>query len=103
KIAASAPKTLGDAEKFKESGKLSGAKSELHGTVQEGKTEAAGPIADTAAKPADTSGIAPQPATPWPPTEVGPPPPDVGAAAAAPAPHSDAEVSLAAGPRELDQ
>jgi hypothetical protein len=103
KIADTAPKNLGEAEKFKESGKLTGTKTGLHGTVQESKTSAAGPIAETTAKPADTSGIAPKPVTPLPPAETGTPPADVGAAAAVPKPRSDADVSLQAGPHEVDK
>jgi uncharacterized protein YicC (UPF0701 family) len=103
KIADIAPKTLGEADDFKASGKLDGAKNEVHGTVQEGEADAKGPIADTTAKPVDPSGIAPKPVTPLPPPEKGTPPADVGAAAATPKPRAGAEVSLAAGPRELDQ
>jgi hypothetical protein len=102
KIAATTPKTLGDAEKFKQSGKLASAKSELHGPVDKSKQEAAGPISQTATKPADASGIEPKPVTPMPPVETGAPPPDVGAAAAAPKPFGDADVSLQAGPTALN-
>jgi hypothetical protein len=102
KIAATTPKTLSDAEKFKQSGKLASAKSELHGPVDKSKQEAAGPISQTATKPADASGIEPKPVTPMPPVETGAPPPDVGAAAAAPKPLGDADVSLQAGPTALN-
>lgn len=103
KIAASAPKTLGEAAKFKEEGKLGGAKSELHGTVQDGKKEAAGPIADTAAKAPDPSGVPPKPVIPLAGPEPSPPPPDVAAGQAVPKPRPESEVSLKAGPAALDQ
>ncbi len=103
KIAATAPKTLGDAAKFKEAGKLGGAKAELHGTVTEGKKEAAGPISDTAAKAPDPSGIPAKPVTPLSGPEPSPPPPDVGAGQAVPKPRPESEVSLKSGPAALDQ
>jgi hypothetical protein len=92
KIAATAPKTLGEAAKFKEEGKLSSAKAELHGTVDDSKKAAAGPVADTAAKAPDPSGIPAKPVTPLPGAEASPPPPDVGAGQAMPKPRPEAEV-----------
>lgn len=103
KIRDTAPKTLGEAAKFKEEGKLAGAKAELHGTVQDGKKDAAGPVVDAAAKAPDPSGIPPRPVTPLPGPEASPPPPDVGAAQAVPMQRPDSEVSLKSGPAALDQ
>ncbi|CAB3778790.1 hypothetical protein LMG28614_00734 [Paraburkholderia ultramafica] len=103
RIAATAPKTLGDAARFKEEGKLGAAKAELHGTVDDGKKEAAGPIADAAAKAPDQSGIPAKPVSPLAGPEPSPPPPDVGAGQAAPKPRPESEVSLKSGPAALDQ
>ena len=103
KIKDTAPKNLEEADDFKENGKVAGIKADLQGTVKEGKKDAAGPVADSASKPADASGIAPKPVTPMPPVEAGPPAGDVGATAATPKPRSDAEISLQAGPKQVEQ
>jgi hypothetical protein len=103
KIKETAPKSLEEADNFKESGKVADVKTQLQGTVQEGKKNAAGPVAETAAKAPDPSGIAPKPVTPLPPVEPGAPPGDVGARAATPKPRSDADISLKAGPQQIEQ
>jgi hypothetical protein len=103
KIKDTAPKNLEEADNFKASGKVAGVKADLQGTVQAGKKDAAGPVADTASKPADASGIAPKPVTPMPPVEAAPPAGDVDAGAATPKPRSDAEISLQAGPQQIEQ
>jgi hypothetical protein len=103
KIKETAPKSLEEADNFKESGKVADVKTQLQGTVQEGKKNAAGPVAETAAKAPDPSGIAPKPVTPLPPVEPGAPPGDVGVTAATPKPRSDTDISLKAGPQQIEQ
>ena len=50
KIADTAPKTLEEADEFKDSGKLDAVKGEMTSKVGEGKAQAQGNIAETAAE-----------------------------------------------------
>ena len=102
KIAETAPKTLKDADEFKKNNKLAGMKSDMSTQVAQEKKESQGAIAEKTAEKPDTSGIAPKPVTPVPPTDTGNPA-DIPAAGAAPKPASEADVSLQAGPKQLDQ
>lgn len=102
KINQVAPGTLEDADQFKSRGTAGQIKSDVVGQVVASKEGAQGPIKETAEEAPNTSGVEPKAVTPQPPTEPGPPPPDIGATAAAPKPKSDAEVSLDDGPKRVD-
>jgi hypothetical protein len=103
KIAQTTPSTLKEADEFKESGKLDTVKRDMTSKVAEGKAQAQGNIAVTAQETPDTTGITPKPVTPLAPPDVGPPPADIGATAAAPKPKTEAEVSLQEGNDTLEQ
>lgn len=102
KINQIAPGTLDDADKFKSRGTAGQLKSAVVGQVEAGKEGAQGPIKQTSEEPPNTAGVEPKPVVPQPPTEAGPPPPDIGATAAAPKPKTDAEVNLDAGPKNIE-
>ncbi len=102
KISEVAPQTLKEADEFKESGKAAEIKGAVTSQVTESKDVAQGPIKQTSVEAPNTAGLLPKPVTPLPPTNIGPPPPSVGAADAAPKPKSDAEISLDASSRSLD-
>jgi hypothetical protein len=102
KIVAITPKNLEEADDFKDKGKAGSIKGEVVSTVEGGKEQAQGGIKSTTEEPPDPSVAEPKEVTPLPPTEAGPPPPDLGAEAAAPKPKTEEEVSLQAGSQELD-
>jgi len=102
KIASIAPKTLSEADDFKESGKVASVKGDLSKQADASKTQAQGDIPGKVQQAPDPSGIPPKPVTPLPATDAGPPPPNVNAAAAVPQPAPDSEVSLKAGSDSLD-
>lgn len=100
KIAAAAPKTLGEADDFKSSGKLDSVKPELASHVTAAKATSQSDIAQTTAQQPDSAGISEKPVTTLPAAEDGATP-AIAAAGAAPKPASDAAVSLQAGPQEI--
>ncbi len=102
KIADTAPKTLKEADDFKENNNLNTVKSDLNSQVAEDKKESQGPIAEKVAEPPNTSGIEPTPSTPLPPSDTGAAP-QMAAAGAAPKPAGDQDISLQAGPRQVNQ
>jgi hypothetical protein len=102
KIKETAPKTLKDADEFKKNNKLAGMKSEMSSQVSQEKKDSQGAIAEKTAEKPDTSGIEPKPVTPLPPPETGNAA-EIPAAGAAPKPANDADISLQAGPNELNQ
>jgi hypothetical protein len=102
KIAAIAPKTLGEADEFKKSGKVASIKGDLSKQAEASKSQAQGDIPGKVQQAPDPSGIPPKPVTPLPPTDAGPAPPDVGAGAAVPKPRTDGEISLQEGSEALD-
>ena len=97
------PKTLEDADEFKDSGKLDAVKQDMTSKVGESKEQAQGNIAQTVEEKPDTSGINPKPVTPLRPTDAGPAPASINAAQAAPKPKSASETSLQEGSQSLDQ
>ncbi|MBD2037672.1 DUF4157 domain-containing protein [Leptolyngbya sp. FACHB-321] len=103
KIAAAAPKTLEEADNFKESGKVGAVKGELTGQVTSSKQQSGGAIEAKVKGTPDPSGITSKAVTPLPPNPVGAPPGAVNAAQAVPKPKTAAEVSLQAGSQSLDQ
>ena len=102
KIADTAPKTLEAADKFKEENNLGSVKSDLTAQVADEKKDAQGPLAEKVQETPDTSGIDPKASTPLPPQEATPAP-HISAAGAAPKPASNQEISLDAGPKEINQ
>ncbi len=103
RIAAIAPKTLEQADEFKESGRLDTVKGHLTTQVAKDKAQAQGALSEKVAEKPDTTGIEPKPVKPLPPAAAGPPPPDLAAAQAAPKPKTASEVSLQEGSKALDQ
>ncbi|MBW4643003.1 MAG: DUF4157 domain-containing protein [Goleter apudmare HA4340-LM2] len=103
KIAAIAPKTLKEADEFKDGGKVGNLKGDLTGQVNTSKKQSQGAIESKVKAPPDPSGITPRTATPLPPAETGAAPAAIGAAQAAPKPKTAQEVSLQEGSKSLDQ
>ena len=102
KIEDTAPKTLEAADDFKTNNNLNSVKSDLNGQVANEKKESQGPLTEKVEAKPDPSGIDPKPSTPLPPPETGAPP-QIAAAGAAPKPASNQDISLDAGPKELDR
>ncbi|MFG2333294.1 hypothetical protein ACGFMM_27230 [Streptomyces sp. NPDC048604] len=101
-IAAKAPKTLDEADKFTESGKTDDIKSQVSGQVKTGKEGSAKDITEKTAKAPDESKAVEKPVTPLP-GQPAPPtlaPPDPKAAAVAKAPPEQTDLST--GPKETD-
>ncbi|WP_328395501.1 hypothetical protein OHS70_09035 [Streptomyces sp. NBC_00390] len=101
-IAAKAPKSLDEADKFTQSGKTDEIKSQVSGQVKAGKEGSAKDITEKTAKAPDESKAVEKPVTPLsgqpaPPTLA---PPDPKAAAVAKAPPEQTDLST--GPKETD-
>lgn len=103
KIAASAPKTLKEADNFKESGKVGALKGELTGQVSTSKQQSQGAIADKIKGDPDPSGIKSKDFTTLKPNNPGAAPTGINGAQAAPKPKSAGEISLQAGSQSLDK
>ncbi|XHX78803.1 MAG: DUF4157 domain-containing protein [Stenomitos frigidus ULC029] len=103
KIAASAPKNLQEADKFKESGKVGAIKGELTGPVDTSKQQSQGAIEAKVKGTPDPGGIESKAVTPLPPNSVGAPPTGIDAAQATPKPKTAAETSLQEGSQSLDK
>ena len=104
RIKATAPKTMKDAEKFKQEDRLGAVKGELGSQVTDEKAATEKPLAEQAAAEPDTASVEPKPTTPLPPADAGPEPPDVGAAKAVPKAkgESELEAPLAAESASID-
>ncbi|GGW22743.1 hypothetical protein [Streptomyces xantholiticus] len=101
-IAAKAPKSLDEADKFTRSGKTDEIKSQVSGQVKAGKEGSAKDITEKTAKAPDESKAVEKPVTPLP-GQPAPPtlaPPDPKAAAVAKAPPEQTDLST--GPEETD-
>jgi Domain of unknown function (DUF4157) len=103
KIAASAPKTLEEADNFKKSGKVGALKGELTGQVGTSKQQSQGAIADKIKGAPDASGIESKAVSSLPPNSAGAAPPGIDGAQAAPKPKTAAEISLQAGSQSLEK
>ncbi|NJP46560.1 hypothetical protein [Actinacidiphila epipremni] len=101
-VAAQAPKTLDEADKFAASGKADAIKGEVAGQVTAGKAASAKDVADKTAAPPDPSRAVDKPVTPLPPPAAtpAPAPPDARSAAVAPAPAE--QTDLSGTPRRTD-
>lgn len=104
KVDAAAPKTLEDADKFKDEGLLGKIKDTLSGEAKTAGESAAAPIADKAEQEPDASSITPRESTPLEAPDSGAPP-QIDAGAAKPKPKPDSEVSgpMQAESQNLDQ
>jgi hypothetical protein len=87
-----APKTLEEADNFKDNDKLSGVKAQMSDTVAEGKAASRGPLEEKKNEGPNLKGVEPKPVTPIPEPDPGAPPPGVGAAEAAPKAKTKSEV-----------
>ncbi|MEU6347248.1 hypothetical protein ABZ883_40650 [Streptomyces sp. NPDC046977] len=101
-IAAQAPKTLDDADKFAASGKADAVKEQVAGQVTAGRQNSAKDITERTAAAPDPSKAVEKPVTPLPaqPAPPVPVPPDARAAAVAPAPAEQTDLST--GPQRTD-
>jgi len=105
KLAGLAPKTLKEAEDFKDSNRLASVTSDLTQQFERGQEQSLGPIEAKVEEAPDPSGIDTPRVDPLEPPAVGDPPPEVGAAQAVPRPKLEATVAapFQAGSQELDQ
>ncbi|WP_336344124.1 hypothetical protein [Halalkalicoccus ordinarius] len=93
RLETTAPRTLEDADEFAESEALASVKRDAVDTVETEASSVQAPIEETARETPDTSSVEPKPTEPLQSPDVGSPPPDVGAARAAPKPKPETEVS----------
>jgi hypothetical protein len=101
-IEAKSPKTLKEADKYKESGKAGEVKGEVKGMVSQGKEGSAKAIETAAAAPPDQSKAVPKEVTPLQEESPGQPV-SIPAAGAVPKPAPAEQVNLEAGKHEADQ
>ncbi|GLW90575.1 hypothetical protein Aglo03_13910 [Actinokineospora globicatena] len=102
-IAAQAPKSLDEADKFGDSGKADAVKGQVQGQVSSGKEASAGAIESTTAAPPDTAAAKEKPVTPLRPDQPSQAPPPPNAANAVPATAPASATDFSAGPKQVDQ
>ena len=102
KIDKTAPKSLEDADNFKDNNQLGAVKTDLTAQVGNEKKESQRPLAEKLEQNPNAKGIDPKPFTPLAPLET-PALLHIPAAGAAPKPASDQDISLQAGPKAIDQ
>ncbi|KYG02866.1 hypothetical protein BE21_54080 [Sorangium cellulosum] len=94
------PKTLEDADNFKNDNSLGGVKEDITKEVDQGKDKTVGPVEQKNQETPSEADLSPKPVSP-----LEPAPPaarkDLGAARAAPKPRTPAEVSFDRGPKQL--
>jgi len=105
KVNQAAPKTLEDADKFKDNNLLSSVKGDMSNQAKETAEQAAGPVAEKTQEAPDTSGIESKQVKPLEQPDAGSTPGDIGAAQATPKPKPESEVSapMQAESQKLDQ
>ncbi|MEQ9235910.1 eCIS core domain-containing protein [Coleofasciculus sp. E2-BRE-01] len=105
KVNQAAPKTLEDADKFKDNNLLSSVKDNMSNQAKETAEQAAGPVAEKTQEAPDTSEIEPKQVKPLDQPDAGSTPGDIGAAQATPKPKPESEVSapMQAESQKLDQ
>ncbi|MEA5605363.1 eCIS core domain-containing protein [Nostoc sp. UHCC 0252] len=105
RIADMAPKTLEEADEFKNNNKLDSVKGDLSGKVDEQQKASQQPLEEKAKETPDTSGIESKKVTPLPQTNSGTPPSDIDAKKAAPKSKgkSQVEAPLQEESKKLDQ
>ena len=101
-IADAAPKNLDDADKFAESGKADGVKSQVMSQVTTGRDTSVRGVRDETARTPDASAGKDKPVTPLAPEPAAATPP-VDGAAAMPGPAPAEQVNFAGGPAQVDQ
>ena len=101
-IEAKSPKTLTEADKYKESGKAGEVKGEVKGLVTQGKDGQAKDIEAATEAPPDQSKAVPKPVTPMAPEQPGQVAP-IPATGAVPKPAPAEQLNLAAGKHEANQ
>ena len=101
-IEAKSPKTLKEADDFKESGKAGEVKGEIKGMVSQGKEGQAKDIETATAAPPDQSKAVAKPVTPMPPEQPGQTVP-IPAAGAVPKPAPAEQLNLEAGKQEANR
>jgi hypothetical protein len=92
RIQALAPKSMKEADEFKEQDKLRGMKGEMQTKVGQEKSVSQDPLKQATEAAPDPSGIAPKEVSPLPAAEPGAAPKDIGAQGAAPKPKAASEV-----------
>lgn len=102
RIEAQAPKSLEEADKFKEGDKLGGIKDQAKGKLAAEKEKSRAPVKEASEQAPDTGGIKPKEVTPLKPAQPGAAPPPVGAGAAAPKAKGRAEVEAPIKERTAD-
>jgi hypothetical protein len=100
-IEAKSPKTLKEADAYKESGKAGEVKGEVHGLVTQGKEGQTKDVETATTAPPDQSKAVPKPVAPMAPEQPGVTT-SVPATGAAPKPAPNDQLNLAAGPRAAD-
>ncbi|MFW5766054.1 MAG: eCIS core domain-containing protein, partial [Coleofasciculus sp.] len=105
KVNQAAPKTLEDADKFKDNNLLSSVKGDMSNQAKETAEQAADPVAEKTQEAPDTSGIESKQVKPLEQPDAGSTPGDIGAAQATPKPKPESEVSapMQAESQKLDQ
>ncbi|MDZ7963402.1 MAG: DUF4157 domain-containing protein [Nostoc sp. DedSLP03] len=105
RIADMAPKTLKEADEFKNNNKIDSVKGDLSGKVDEQQKASQQPLEEKAKETPDTSGIESKKVTPLPETNAGTPPSDIDAKKAAPKSKgkSQVEAPLQEESKKLDQ
>ncbi|MBD2136528.1 DUF4157 domain-containing protein [Anabaena sp. FACHB-1237] len=105
RIADMAPKSLQEADEFKNNNKIDSMKGELSGQVKEEQKKSQGTLEEKTQEPPNTNGIEAKQVTPLPPPEPGTPPSNIGADKAAPKPKTQSEVEapLQQDSKKLDQ
>jgi hypothetical protein len=93
KVAETTPKTLKEADEFKQTNKIGAIKQSIAGEVKEEKEKAEGPIEEKAEKAPDKSGIPAKDVAALDKPDAGPKPTDIGATDAAPKARTNAEVA----------
>ncbi|MEZ4643613.1 MAG: DUF4157 domain-containing protein [Chloroflexota bacterium] len=105
RIAALTPKSVEEADEFKEGDKAGAIKNQIQGTVTQEQETSQQPL-DTAREAApDTGSVEPKPTEPLTTTDAGAPPSDIGAETAVPKPRGEGEVEapLQTGGQSIDQ
>ncbi|MGB3191276.1 MAG: DUF4157 domain-containing protein [Limnoraphis sp.] len=105
RIAEITPKTLEEADQFKDNNQLESVKNDVTGKVDEAQQDSQGELEEKTKETPDASGITPKPVTPLPPNQVGETPSINEAEKAAPKSKGESEVEAPAQAKsqELDQ
>ncbi|NET82268.1 MAG: DUF4157 domain-containing protein [Moorea sp. SIO1F2] len=105
RIKSAAPKTLEEADEFKDSNKLASVKSQMQNTVKQEQTASQAPLEQKAKQAPDTSSIKPKSVTPLPANEAGAVTKNIGADKAIPKAKGQGEVEapLQESSQKLDQ